>query len=458
MHAGCWYVTALVGAIAASSCSSPSGSPSDAARKRESTRSVGQAIQDGVADTKHRFAVGLCRGERSSDPNQTCPGRCSGALILPNVVATARHCVDETPLTIDCAAEAPVFGARKAPLQVTTNDDLFGTSQTGWYSVKSYEVPEDNHVCGNDMALLVLSKSVPPEEAMPVTPGVQYVMWDPIPNYVMEFSAIGYGQLGPNGTSGTRYRRDFINVICVPDADPKRLDCPASAKVPLHEFVGGDGVCLGDSGSSAFERRSFEREAPVAFGVLSRGGQDDVSCSGSAYTRFDGHRDFVLRVAKAASDNWSLYPEPAWTAPEPPPVRTPAKQDAGSTATRTFGETCNDDDDCSSQQCIAADDGTEDRICSQSCTKKDRASCPESYECRAELCLPMAEVPPLQAAPTVTVRKTGCAVGPSGDSSPLAALLGFALAAAGIARRSLRNQTPFRPRLAVGDEAVRRRT
>jgi hypothetical protein len=446
MRSGAWYLMPVVGSILASGCSSSKTPLSTTAT--ESTGSVAQPIQDGVADTKHRFAVGLCRGERSSDPSQACPGRCSGALILPNVVATARHCVDETPLTIDCAAEAPLFGARKGPLLVTTNDDMFGTGSTGWYTVKSYEVPDDKHVCGNDMALLVLSKNVPPEEATPVTPGVQYVMWDPIPKYVMGFTAIGYGQLGPGGTSGTRYRRDFINVVCVPGADSSQLDCPARAKVPSNEFVGGDGLCMGDSGSSAFERGSFERNAPVAFGVLSRGGEDDVSCAGSAYTRFDAHRDFVMRVAKAASEDWTLYPEPDWTTPKPRPARKPPKADA-SAVTRSFGETCTQSTDCSSQTCTDANDGTGDKICSQSCSEdRDLSSCPQSYECRQELCLPVIEVAPTQAAPTVTVKKSGCAASPASEersTAPWTAVgLGMSLAVAARRRRSPRKWSGFR--------------
>ena len=370
---------------------------------------VAQRIQDGVVDTKHRFAVGLCRGARSIDPGRTCPGRCSGALILPNVVATARHCVDETPAAIDCAAESPRFGKRKPPLLVTTNDDMFGIDEVGWYTVQSYEVPDDDRFCGNDIALLVLSRSVPPEEATPVAPGVQYLMWDPAANYSMEYSAIGYGQLGPGGASGARHRRDFINVVCIPGADTKRIACPESAKIPESEFVGGNGLCFGDSGSNAFERRSFEARAPVAFGVLSRGGEDDTTCAGSVYTRFDAHRDFVLRVARSASQDWTLYPEPPWTALKPPPERRDRPPDAG--ALLGFGAECAGDAECASSRCV--DSGNETWMCSQSCDADVAESCPQGFECRDALCLPsMEETLPRAAPTTIIIKRTGCSLGP----------------------------------------------
>src|SRR3990172_7411309 len=44
------------------------------------------------------FAVGVCA--TNSGPGN-CSFLCSGALIAPNLVLTARHCVSQTPQTID---------------------------------------------------------------------------------------------------------------------------------------------------------------------------------------------------------------------------------------------------------------------------------------------------------------------------------------------------------------------
>lgn len=427
----------LVAIHLTSGCSS-STSPASSEAAPGTERAVAQPIQDGVLDTTHRYAVGVCRGPRTNNPSTTCPARCSGALILPNVVATARHCIDDSPEMVDCAVDNPRFGARKGGVQVTTNADMFGTGTAGWYSVKSYEVPDDDHMCGNDIALLVLSTSVPANEATPVIPGVQYVMWDPVPQYAMVFTAIGFGQTSPTGPSGTRYRRELLGVVCVPGSDSE--DCPRSAKIPLGEFVGGDGICSGDSGSSAYETRSYEAGQPVSFGVLSRGGEEGNTCRGSVYTRFDAHRDFVLRVAKTASNDWTSYPEPSWTTPQPPPVKKDRTKDAGTTTTpsgRALGEACSSPSECSSGTCADTGDGT--MICSKSCGEADPMSCPEGYACRASLCMPAADPPPPAAAPTIITRTTGCSsAAPSSSSSVGWTLLGAALTAFAMRRRRAR--------------------
>ncbi|HEV3193653.1 MAG TPA: trypsin-like serine protease, partial [Polyangiaceae bacterium] len=66
---------------------------------------VMSAIENGTVDTAHTFAVGIVQvGSQVSF--------CSGALLAPNLVATARHCVAEsTSVQIDCSTS--VFGATR---------------------------------------------------------------------------------------------------------------------------------------------------------------------------------------------------------------------------------------------------------------------------------------------------------------------------------------------------------
>jgi hypothetical protein len=287
-------------ALVAGACSSPVS--------HESVRTRAQPIQYGELDEKSRFAVGICRTK--SAPGR-CIGICSGALILPNVVATARHCVEESALRVDCR-EAPRFAHRKdGELFVTTR--LRMSEGGSWHAVSAVHTPKDDHVCGNDMALLELEEAIPQKEAKPVTPGVRYMMWDR-PRYEATFTAIGYGTTSPDGDgSGVRRKLDLVSVLCIPGSP--NLPCPDGFNA--NEFAGGDGTCSGDSGSSAFERSSFERGDAVSFGVLSRGSvsEDETACVSSVYTRFDAHRDFVVEVAERASAGFTLYPKPAWTAP-----------------------------------------------------------------------------------------------------------------------------------------------
>jgi len=417
--------------LASGGCSSRSVEQSDG----EKVGSASQEIQNGEIDSTHTFALGLRSGGG---------GLCSGALILPNVVATARHCVSESPNLIECSKN-PTFGALKnGGFAVTTNTSMSGGSgSSGWYRVKSVALPDDDHICGNDIALLVLTSSIPSDVATPIVPGVQYQMWDP-DQYEPSFTAIGYGSTSPAGKgSGTRRIKHKISVLCVPGS--YTMPCPKGI-VSDKEFVAGDGTCSGDSGSGAFETGSMERGAPVSFGVLSRGGESDdkTECLASVYTRFDAHRDFVLKVAKEASNDWELYPEPSWTEYKPPPPPPPPKdagapKDGGSKKKPSLledGEVCESSAECESGVCADAGDGTS--ICASACDDTNGTSCPDGYECRENLCLPPVEP---ATGPGVTIRKTtvtGCSASPGegfGGTWGMVALGGALAVAAGRRRR-----------------------
>ncbi|HEY2515932.1 MAG TPA: trypsin-like serine protease, partial [Polyangiaceae bacterium] len=91
--AGVAIAAALVGA-----CTAGGGA--------ERTGAAQSAIQGGTDDPSHAFAVGVCGGGSPGD----CSLVCSGTLLAPNLVVTARHCVEAaSPPPIDCATSQ--FGA-----------------------------------------------------------------------------------------------------------------------------------------------------------------------------------------------------------------------------------------------------------------------------------------------------------------------------------------------------------
>jgi MYXO-CTERM domain-containing protein len=383
-----------------------------------------QAIQGGADDgTDHPFAVGVCNGNKNS-----CQGFCSGTLILPNLVVTARHCVDNTTKIIDCA-QNPRFGARHQTMWITTHNKMSQNPNLGWHQVKSVVAPTDDHVCGNDIALLVLNDEVAEGEAKPAIPGVQYPMAD-LNRYTRRFTAVGFGNTSPQGfTAGTRRIRNDISVVCIPGDD--FAPCPAGV-VNDNEFIGGDGTCEGDSGSSAFEDKSFIKGAPVSFGVLSRGGESDdgLTCKGSLYTRLDKWRDLVIQAAEAASNNWTLYPKPSpdWTVYVPPPV----VPDAGPKKPENLAEgtACADATECKSKVC--ADTGA-GKACTTACDES--VGCREGFVCKESVCVQDlgGDPAPVAAAPPATTTTTsGCSVGARTAGAPGAPIGALGLAAAAV--------------------------
>lgn len=437
-------------------CSQSSARPDRDRDEPPKTGATAQEIQGGTNDgAAHPYVVGICIGNRPS-----C-GICTGTLILPNLVVTARHCVQQTNEQINCATDT--FGAKEPVSFVTTYDEIFQTTK-GWHAVKSVSVPAPDGVCGNDIALITLQDPIPATEATPVIPGVQYAMGD-IDRYAHSFTAIGYGKISPAdppvsaqcfGTGadytkcpGKRRIRQNISIVCIPGdeyfACPTDADTLAALKES--EFVAGDGTCQGDSGSGAFETKSFGKGTPVTFGVLSRGGtsKDGTTCVSPIYTRLDKWRDFVVQTATTASGNWTLYPKPVpdWTIYVPPaadagpPDSGPKKPPASS----PDGTECATSSECASKLC--ADVGGGNLACTQACDATvTPTTCAAGYVCQAAVCV-FDTGPAAPAAAGSTTTTSGCAIGPGRASSLGGSTAGLVAAAAlllGARRRRKRRE------------------
>jgi hypothetical protein len=241
---------------------------------------VSQPIINGTAsDASEDATVMLFHLE----PGKTRGGICTGALIAPNLVLTARHCVSRSDDNVACDEDGnPLIGGNvienfeAVDLYVFAGKDraeFTGTvapalDATKWKpSGQGLEIIDDKSgtLCNHDLALVLLKA---PIENVPIAS----IRLDGDARVGEKLLTVGWGVTSGEIEPKMRQRRDGVTVQRV----------GPNGTVPVltkSEFLFDESICLGDSGGPVYADAT-----KAIIGVVSRGGNGVEPGGGPAST------------------------------------------------------------------------------------------------------------------------------------------------------------------------------
>jgi hypothetical protein len=184
---------ALLGALLASGfgCGTAFGEPDRAEFGRHTS-----ALSGADTDATHSGVLALVTVTRQEIE------LCTGSLLTPNLLLTARHCVAPTSAdAVDCNNAPASFAAPYDVQQLWVNRSAELSGPLGSFGFLPLEggsdeflpvsrifVPDASDVCGNDVALLLLGAQFKANEATPLVPRL-----DPAVKTGEGYTAVGFG-------------------------------------------------------------------------------------------------------------------------------------------------------------------------------------------------------------------------------------------------------------------------